>query len=152
MTINACVVDREAYLTVGGCDERLAIREDTHLFLKLALSTELCAVAGYAGMLTAADDASLSSRYSSADLTYLNCTVLLYTDILRKFRKRLMPDEKRLLSRRLAAAHWSLAKRIGSRSAPRTLLHIGRVVANDPTMLGRRLSRRARALRLRQIS
>jgi len=146
MTINACVVERNAYLGVGGCDERLPIREDTHLFLKLALSLPLCGVAGYSGMLTAADSASLSSRYSSADLTYLNCTVLLYTDILRSYRKRLTADEKRLLSQRLAAAHWSLAKRNGSRSAARTLLHIGRVVANDPAMLGRRLSRRARAL------
>jgi glycosyltransferase involved in cell wall biosynthesis len=145
MTINASVARRDAYLAVGGCDERLACREDTHLFFKLGLSTPLCAVAGHAGMLTADDETSLSRRDTTTDFTYLNCTVLLYEDILRTFGESLTVEEKQLVSGRLAAAHWSIARSLGSGSPRRMLAHIAHVVANDPTLLPRSVARRARA-------
>jgi glycosyltransferase involved in cell wall biosynthesis len=146
MTINASVVSRDAYLGVGGCNERLVCREDTHLYLKLGLSVPLCAVRGYAGMLTAADGISLSSQHSAMGSTYVNCTVLLYSDILRTFGTRLTADDRRLLSRRLGTAHWTLARRSGSRSPFQALLHIGQAVIRDPSTVARALSRRARAL------
>jgi glycosyltransferase involved in cell wall biosynthesis len=148
MTINASVIRRQIYLGVGGCDERLACREDTHLFLKLALSASSCAVAGHSGMLTEGDSAALTSRYGSRGLTYLNCTVLVYDDILRSFGDRLTPEETRIMSRRLASGHWGLARH-GSGSVPQAVVHFGHVMANDPGMLLRKITSRARSWRPR---
>jgi glycosyltransferase involved in cell wall biosynthesis len=142
MTVNASVVRRDAFLRADGFDERLTCREDTHLFLKLGLCTPLCAVAGQAGMLTADDSRSLSRRYASNDLAYLNCTILLYTDLVQRFEEALVDEERKLLSRRLAMAHWSLARQLGFRSLRRSLLHLGTAVAYDPNVLPRKLRRR----------
>ena len=144
MTVQASVVRRDLYLAIGGCDEGLRCREDTHLFFKLALSEPMCAVAGCAGVLTGGDGPSLSVAFMPSHPRYLNATVFLYGDLLRRFADRMTRDQRRIAARRLADAHWALAARGGVRSPRRLAYHLRRVVQHDPAVVVRRLVRRAR--------
>ena len=143
MTIQGSVIRRDAYLSAGGCDESLTCREDTHLLFKLALLQPICAVAGYAGLLTGDDAESLTNTLSPANATYLHCTAYLYDDLLHEYGGRLTLKQRHILARRLADAHWVLARNSSGR---RLLHHLGRVLLHDPVLVPRRLSQRARTV------
>jgi hypothetical protein len=148
MMISGSVIRRDAYVSVAGCDERLTCREDTHLFFKLAFTTPMCAAAGSAGVVTLTGDSahSISSTYSHSDATYLNCTTLLYGDLLASHSDQATLDQRRILTRRLADAHLSLARMCGARSPRCVLHHLGHVVRNDPALVPSRLWRRAKSV------
>jgi glycosyltransferase involved in cell wall biosynthesis len=145
MSIQASVVRRDAYLAVGGCSEELMVREDTHLFFKLALSTAMCAVAGSAGTLTGGDDGSLSVAFGPRHVTYWESTVILYRDILRRYGSVLTREQQRTLSRELAKGHWELARGFDGRKPSRMVQHVVQVGRHYPTLIPRRAVSRMRA-------
>jgi glycosyltransferase involved in cell wall biosynthesis len=151
MFIQASVINRGTYRAIGGCSERLACREDTHLFLKLALAGASCAVAGRAGLLSGdAGESSLSNVFGSSDLTYLECSRLLYQDFLDIEGKALTRSEKRVISRRLAQAHWDLAVRLGRRCDASAAPHLAHALRIDPRMAVRRVRGRVKSLLARE--
>src|SRR5581483_10013670 len=117
MMTPATVVRRDAYIAVGGQAENLVCREDTHLFFKLALGGPVAAVAGVAGTATADDPGRLSERYKGRDPTYWQCTRWLYRDLLGRFAN-LSSEQRFVLRRRLADAHWVLCRMSLQRRRP----------------------------------
>jgi len=149
MWIQASIVRRDAYLAVGGCDHRLTCREDTHLFFKLGLAGSACAVAGCAGVLSGESPDSLTRTFSSANATYWRCTALLYGDLLDAGKSRMTIEQRRTLARRLADAHWMLARDDGLRVPRDALHHLRNATRLDPGLVPRRVARRlAKAMKL----
>jgi hypothetical protein len=152
MSIQTSAMKRSAYLAAGGFDEMLPSREDTHLFFKLGLQTPVCAVSGVGGLLSEATVDSLTTIHSTADVTYWRSTALLYEDVLNMGRGRLDAADRKILSRRLADAHWMLAKRSGRTSPGRAFRHLRASLRADPSHLPRRVAtrvaRRGRGLTL----
>jgi glycosyltransferase involved in cell wall biosynthesis len=107
MMTTAAVVQRAAYLALGGLAENLVSREDTHLFLNLCLGGPACAVAGNAGEASASSDGL--SRRELNTISYWQCTRWLYADVLER-HPRLQPEQQAVLRERLAEAEWQLAR------------------------------------------
>ncbi len=119
MMIQASVIGRSLYLSVGGSAERLVRRSDTHLLFKLGLSGPICAVAAVGGEVTSDDPRSLTFSYASNDPTYLDCTLWLYQDVLARVRQR-SRGERSLVAdvSRTHTGGW-LARRLSAPSGPR---------------------------------
>jgi len=144
MMIPASVVQRDAYLAVGGSDERFVCRGDTHLFFKLGLGGPICAVAGLAGEATSDEQDSLTQAFADSNQTYLDCTVWLYADVLERMDGR-DPAQRRIVARRLASGYWDLARSAGGRAPLRSCRQLVRALRHDPSLLPvrlRNLSRR----------
>lgn len=143
----AIVVRREAYLAVGGMDERLWCREDTHLFLVLGLTGPLCAVAGVGARVTAeAGDDRLTATASATDSPrYWANTILLYRDILERFGPGLAGAEREELRTRLSTAHWR-SSRLGWRDRRLGVFaaEAARSLRAEPRVLVGRLAGRGR--------
>jgi hypothetical protein len=140
--LQASLVQRAAYLAVGGCATELVRREDTHLIFKLGLGGPICAVAGLAGTRTADDADALTRLYPPDHTAYAECTAWLYRDLLR--RADLTPEQRRIFAGRLAEAHFELARRSGLRKPVATLRHLVLLHRHDPRMLVSRLGMRIR--------
>lgn len=111
MMLQSSVFDREAYLRVGGLDASLTRRHDTHLFLILGIGHAACAVSGAAARMTSDDSSGgrLIQAHDASSRVYWECTVRLYSDVLA--RRGGAPRWVRAeLRRRLALAHWRLAR------------------------------------------
>jgi len=141
MLIPASVVQRAAYLAVGGSDTRLVCRGDTHLFFKLGMSGPMCAVAGFAGHATRDDPTSVSTTLGPGFTSYLNCTIWLYEDLLRT--SRLTRLQRTVMRRRIAAAHWDFAKHWGLKAPLAAVESVLRATRYDPPIILRRLRSRA---------
>jgi glycosyltransferase involved in cell wall biosynthesis len=138
MMIPASVVRRDAYLEVGGSAENLACRGDTHLFFKLAGAGPFCAVTGTAGCATSDDVASITRTVASFGATYFDCTVWLYSDVLRDARS-LGRSRRNTLQRRLADAHLVLSRlAFSSHEVTRGARHLTEAVRLSPTLVLRR--------------
>ncbi len=109
MMTQSVVVSRAAYLEVGGMDERMPVREDTHLWCKLSFGRPVCAVAGLGGHLTDDDDSGGRLTDRRETVGYQETTVLLYEDLLGGGWPR-RPEHRAELRRRLGAARWSLGR------------------------------------------
>jgi glycosyltransferase involved in cell wall biosynthesis len=143
MWIQASVVNRAAYVAVGGCDEAMHCREDTHLFFKLALAGPMCAVAGIGGALCNDSLNSLTQMFSTAHPIYWRCTVRMYADVLASPAADAMSAEQRHeLKRRLADGHFMLARTSVSRSPREALYHLHQAVRTDPSLVPMRVGRR----------
>jgi len=142
MTIPASVVRHDVYTAVGGCSEDLACREDTHLFFKLAVATPFCAVAGSAGLAAGGADHSLTRSFTPGHPTYVDCTVSLYSNLLESPDAHFFGEQRRILARRLADAHWARARECGTARPLQTLRHLGRGTRQDPFLIPRRISRK----------
>ena len=143
MMTPAVVVSRTAYLDCGGQDPELPCREDTHLFLLLALDAPTCAIDACTVRVT--DDGRgnrLTEQLPGSDAAYWVATARLYADVLRRF-PALDPAHVRELQRRLATAHWRLG-RLAWRRGRRTEAagRAWRSARVDPTVLLRRVARR----------
>jgi glycosyltransferase involved in cell wall biosynthesis len=136
--IQASVVRRDAYLRVGGSDTHLVRRGDTHLIFKLGLGGPICAVAGLVGERTADDPKALTRLYPSEHPTYLHCTTWLYRDLLRR-PVDLTPEQRRILSRRLAEGHFEVARRSGLRRPLTTLAQLYLLFKHNPGVFFRRV-------------
>jgi glycosyltransferase involved in cell wall biosynthesis len=137
MMVQASVISRAAYLAVGGSDERLRRRGDTHLIFKLGLTGPVCAVPGVAGCWTAGADNSLTHTVPSSHPTYLESTITLYADLLE--RHQLSHFQRRVMQRRLAEAHLALAHQTGTKRPLTLMSHLRRALRNDPASLPKRL-------------
>jgi glycosyltransferase involved in cell wall biosynthesis len=147
--IQASVVSRQAYEAVGGCNLDLVCTEDTHLFFKLGLETSICAVAGVGGRYHGATPGSLTETFSGGNETYWRYAAQMYGDVLESRGDRLTSRERRILSWRLADAHWVLARINGHQSAGAALGHLRQAVRLRPSLVPRRLAHRlARTARL----
>jgi glycosyltransferase involved in cell wall biosynthesis len=141
--LQASLVRRAAYLAVGGCAPELVRRQDTHLIFKLGLGGPICAVAGLAGTRTADDAEALTRLYPPDHTVYAQCTAWLYRDLLRR-PADLTPAQRRIFVRRLAEAHFELARRSGLRKPVAMLRHLALLHRLDPGMFVSRLGTRIR--------
>jgi hypothetical protein len=141
------VLRRDAYLGVGGSENRLARRSDTHLFFKIGTAGPVCAVAGAAAIVTQDDPTSITMTIPPGDETYLNCTVWLYDDLLRN--GQFSGAERRILRQRLADGYWDIATHSGIRSPIVAFFNATRALRHDPTLLPKRVGNRIRRRELR---
>lgn len=112
MKLQCSVFRRELYERIGGLDEALLTREDTHFFLRAGLGNALCAVQG-GGVAIGIEDLSanrLTLAYPPGDPVYLAASVRLYRDVLRHAEITRSADRAEL-RRRLTAARLRLARR-----------------------------------------
>jgi hypothetical protein len=111
MMVQSTVISKTAFTESGGFWDKLRIREDTHLFLKLGLGNHACAVAGTGARMTAdgKNEVRLSSilTESTGEAHYMQ--VLMFGEILRR-TEQLTPPIKKEIRRRLADAHRQLAR------------------------------------------
>ena len=141
------VVRRSAYLAVGGQDPRFRCREDTHLFMRLALSRPTCAVAGVGAFVTADAGAGqrLTTTHTTAAREYWRTTTLVYAAVLAHGAGR-APTHSRELRRRLADADWRLARlALGERRLYRFVGCAARSFVREPRGMVHRLTRAAAA-------
>jgi glycosyltransferase involved in cell wall biosynthesis len=139
MWIQASAIRRSEYIGAAGCDERLTRRQDTHLFFKLGIGRPVCAVAGIAGIVTDDDPQSLTQIYAH-ERVYWECTVCLYRDILANSQLSLV--HRAALNRRLAAAHWELARIQLARAPITSARNIAQSLRHDRSLIsGRALGR-----------
>ena len=153
MTMSSSVVARRGFLAVGGMDERLRSREDTHLFFRIGLGAPACAVAGHGTYSNADDSGSRLTRVLGAETAdYWRATVLLYGDVLRH-APPLPPGARRELRGRLADAHVRLARLSwDGGDAPGVALQAGKALLAHPPTVARRLARLALRARLAGVS
>lgn len=112
MKLQCSVFRRSLFETIGGLDEALLTREDTHFFLRAGLGHSLCAVKD-GGVSIGVDDLPenrLTLAYPPGDPVYLAATVRLYRDVLRR-AKIARSEDRSELRRRLTAARLRLARR-----------------------------------------
>ena len=100
----------DAFLELGGLDERLPTREDTHFYFLASTRWRFCALAA-TGVVMTADDARgrLTERFPGFSRVYEEATVRMYADLLAR---DLAFDElqRAELKRRLAAGRWRLGR------------------------------------------
>jgi glycosyltransferase involved in cell wall biosynthesis len=99
---------RSAFLAEGGLWESLSAGEDTHLYVRLGMTRRICAVSFSGGIVKGEPEGSgrLTSAFGPGSLKHWDCSILLWNDILRRFKGPLLPLHRRLLSRRVADAYW----------------------------------------------
>ena len=110
MSIQASVIQRDAYWQVGGHRPGLPCREDTHLFFMLGFSGPACAVAGVGATLgCGAEEERLTRAHAPETPTYWRCTIAVCDDVLRH-NPHIAGHHRRELRRRLAGARWRQAR------------------------------------------
>ena len=109
MTIQASVIQRDAYWRIGGHRPGLLCREDTHLFFMLGFSGPACAVTGVGATLGCGAEQRLTSTHAAETLTYWQCTIAVYEDVLRR-NPHIARHHRRQLRRELANARWRQAR------------------------------------------
>jgi len=145
--LQSSAIRRDRYLALGGMSERLALRHDTHLFLLLGLGRPACAVAGIGAQMTAAGgDDRLTRRVPPTSLEYWNETAILYGDVVRHVRRG--TDAYRVLTERIAIAHWRRGRIAFAAHGPRAALRpLVTSLRTRPSVIAKRffakLSRRA---------
>lgn len=99
---------RSAFLAEGGLWERLSAGEDTHLYVRLGMTQRMCAVPFAGGTVKGEPEESgrLTSTFGPGSLKHWECSILLWSDILRRSRGHVDPRYHRLLRRRVADAYW----------------------------------------------
>lgn len=136
LMLQSTVVSRGVFLDRGGFRSDLVRRHDTHLFFRLMLDQAACAVAGAGAEMTNDDAAGrLTDTWDEQSRVFWECSVILYRDVCE------IPTSdavRRELRRRLATAHWRLA-RLGWRNRePRaTALSVTRAAVTSPRALTR---------------
>ncbi len=135
MMLQSSVFARREVLDAGGFDESLTVREDTDLFLRVAVGRPVCAVVG--GGATMTDDSGgrrLTNDHDDASAAYWRCTAHMYSKVLRVQGPRLSATDRRRVSRRLAVAERRLARLALSDGRVRGAARHGmRAVAADAT-------------------
>lgn len=109
MLLPASVVQRRAFLDVGGLHGGMRTREDTLLFYKLALRYPFCAVANNG--LVIADDGTqrLTRTYDSRHQVYWASSILMYKELLSGTQIQ-RTRHRQIVQGRLSDAHRSMAK------------------------------------------
>jgi glycosyltransferase involved in cell wall biosynthesis len=145
MMTPASVVSRQAYLAVGGMDEQLPCREDTHLFAALSIGAPVCAVAGYGVVVGGDAPVRLTTTHSEHDDRYWRATVRLYADLLARTAGA-EPWAQAHVRHQLAVAHWRRARlAMRSRRPGRASAELARSARREPRLIADRVLARARA-------
>nr|HMQ23577.1 glycosyltransferase [Planctomycetota bacterium] len=114
MKLQCSVFRRRLYEEVGGLDEALRTREDTHFFLKAGIGRSMCAVASGGVAIGVEDDPAnrLTLAYPPEQRVYLEATLRLYRDVLAHGPRdaAVAMAYRRELAHRLAVARLGLAK------------------------------------------
>jgi len=110
MLLQASVFNRQAYMASGGFLPPLRFRDDTHLYLKLGMGGPACAVAGFGTKMTADDDPNnrLTLTHDKKKKQGHQMQVIMFQDLLQTMP--VSPEVRAVLKKRLASAHFSLAK------------------------------------------
>ena len=110
MMLQSTVFKRSAFLKAGSFLQPLRYRDDTHMFLKLGLGQPLCAVAGCGVKMSGDDDPNnrLTLSYNRTKSGTI-MQVIMNQDLLESF-PNLDTNTQKLLQKRLAQAHWALAR------------------------------------------
>ena len=111
MMLQSTVFKRSALLECGGFLSALHYSEDTHMFIRLGVVGPICAVAGIGVHMSGDDDPAnrLTLSYErTARIFYMK--VIMHQDLLMRLPEDLAPGVRRTLRKRLAIAHWSLAR------------------------------------------
>lgn len=112
MMLQSSVLNKKAYVAVGGFLDRLRFRDDTHLFLRLGLNSPICAVSGIGAEMTADDDPGQRLTVSYGDAKRAEghqMQVWMFSDLLNVV-PNLRQDARQEIQRRLVGAHRSLAR------------------------------------------
>lgn len=119
MMLQSSVINRDAYLEIGGLWDQLPLRHDTHFFLRMGLYGSACAVAGVGAQMTTGVDSDmrLTSIYSQSSGHGYQHQVLMFGDILRKGND-LENSHRAELRRRLAEAHRQISRYSWARKRP----------------------------------
>lgn len=142
MTMSSSVVARRAYRDVGGLDERLLSREDTHLFFRLGLGSPVCAVAGHGTHANTDTTVSRLTLVHGAETAgHWEATIVLYRDVL-DHAAGVSDQASRELRARLADGHIRMARLALQAGKPVSLVaHATRSVLAHPPTVRRRLIR-----------
>lgn len=136
MMLQSSVISKKAILDIGGLNEQLRRRHDTHLFFKLCLCAPICAVNNLSTIRTIDDNSNrLTMVWDQNSKTYHNATVLLYEDILEfsKSLNALNIKDVKTLKRHLAHGYLGLVKDfIREKDYQNALTHFISVIKNDP--------------------
>jgi len=129
--LQATVIRRAAFWRVGGLWPALSSRHDTHFFYFALAELPSCAVNGVTVVMSDDADADrLTGGVDNKGERYWRCTVLLYSEVLRR---RQDPDERRVARSLLAGGYVrcaSLAWR--ARDLPRLVADLVRAAVTDP--------------------
>ena len=145
MMLQSSVIRRETYLEVGGLWNRLPLRHDTHLFLRLGLGRAACAVSGIGVRMTDEGGEDRPTRLvTPSSRPYWDETVLLDDDVVRTTRRG--TDARRVLAERAASGYWRRARlELSSRQPLAAMGSAARCIRMKPRFLlagSRRSSRR----------
>ena len=141
MMLQSSLIHRSVYLEAGGLWDRLPLRHDTHLFLRMGLQGSACAVAGIGAHMTAGTNSAtrLTSIYSPSSGLGFQHQVLMFSDVLRKV-KGLDHGHRTEFRRRLAEAHRQIARHSWKSHRPlMAIQHAARSAAIDPMESWKRL-------------
>lgn len=154
MMLQSSVFRRRDYLEVGGLSERVVLRHDTLLFLRLGLGRPACAVAGCGAIMTADDgtDVRLTTSTSEHTVRYWDDTVLLYEAALR-VPEPISAGHARDLRRRLAMARLRLARAaLADGQGLPAAAQVLRATLTSPSLVADRIGRRVRPRGARSAS
>ena len=106
MMAQTAVFDRRRLLETGGFHEKLAVREDTHLFYRMSFSGPACAVGHCGAQMTSDDDSGnrLTAAQGDRTMKFWTCSVLMYEDLLAGF-PNLSADHRAALGKYLALSY-----------------------------------------------
>jgi glycosyltransferase involved in cell wall biosynthesis len=142
MMLQSTIFKRAAFLEAGAFLEPLRYRDDTHMFLKLGLGQALCAVVGCGVKMSADDDPQnrLTLSYNRTKSGTI-MQVVMNQDLLDSL-PNLDLETRKLLQKRLARAHWALARFAWrDRSFSEFLFQAGQSVRVQPRLFVSRLGR-----------
>ncbi len=147
MLLPFAVFKRDAYLRLGGLWEELWSAEDTHFFIRIALTEPLCAVNTAGGVVTA-DEVDPSNRitisHGSGTTRRWVGVVKMYNDLLRR-DPPLKPEHVRVLRSRLADSQWRLSRMAWQRGDHgQSIAHLLKCVWTDPREIVRTMIRAAK--------
>ena len=139
--LQASLMRRDDYLSVGGIWPRLRMNEDGHLFAKLAVGRPIVAVDGVGVEMT--DDADAGERLFATGsrrrtVAYQEELVDVYDDLLVRFPDA-APRHRDIFRHRRSAAHRRLVRMLAAEGdVLGAARHLGHAVAADPRTVLRR--------------
>jgi hypothetical protein len=136
MLLPFSVFQRAGFLAAGGLWERLSAGEDTHMYARLGLHHQMCAVSFTGGLVKGSveDAARLTGEYGPRTIRRWDSAILLWKDLLKK-ESGLGPEYRRLLVRRVADAFWrKCLLQTGQHDFLGAMGSLGNSLLNDPSV------------------
>ncbi len=111
IALQATVINKSAYMAVGGFMKELRYHDDTHICIKLGLKDPICAVSGGEAVMMDDDQAvnRLSTNYDSSKQGY-KMKISMCMDITEHFDTQLTSDERSVFSEKISGSYLGIAK------------------------------------------